>query len=587
MVAIYGNDKDGGHVEYVGFPEEFDWQRLAGVTLVAHNASFDGLVYNRLLELGKINGVASEWVCTADLAAFLRVPRNLKGAAFQLLGVTMSKAVRASMDGVKYREQTLATQAEWREYAGLDAALCFKIHEKFGPEWPAQERMISKNNRAAGWRGVAVDRERLDDGFQKLFATLQEAEKLLPWVAEGEKAGSANALRRHARQLGITDVPASLKKDNPEMVAWVEANREKYPFIQARLTHASCTPHYARLRSMRKLLDDNNVIRFDVLYHGTNTGRVAASSAAKSGVESVDGKFNPLNIPKYPVFGVDIRGMLVPRPGYKFMIYDYAQVEARIVQWLAGATKFIDLLLKEGNIYQAAAKQLGWFPADGVNLRKVDHDLYDLSKATTLGAGFGMSGDKFYDTCVKKGMSIVKEKAIGAIQTWREKNSEVVGYWRYHQDQINVSAVRRDPVHIIRLPSGRKLTYFNPIAQPGTMLYRDKETGKMVKRDITEILASTVKGGEPTRLYGGKLTENVVQATARDVMYCGANKISEEHPDWFYMWNAYDEVIFEVPDCDVKLAEERIPLHLTTAATWAKGCPLEVNGGPCDRYMKD
>jgi hypothetical protein len=52
------------------------------------------------------------------------------------------------------------------------------------------------------------------------------------------------------------------------------------------------------------------------------------------------------------------------------------------------------------------------------------------------------------------------------------------------------------------------------------------------------------------------------------------------------MWNAYDEVIFEVPDCDVKLAEERIPLHLTTAATWAKGCPLEVEGGPCDRYMK-
>jgi hypothetical protein len=490
------------------------------------------------------------------------------------------------MDGVKYREQTLATQAEWREYAGLDAELCFKIWEKFGPEWPVQERLISKNNRAAGWRGVAVDRERLDDGFQKLFATLQEAEKLLPWVAEGEKAGSAPALRRHARLLGIKDVPASLKKDNQEMIEWVEANREKYPFIQARLTHASCTPHYARLRSMRRLLDENDVIRFDIMYHGARTGRVAAASEEKSGVESMSGKFNPLNIPKEPVFGVDIRGMLVPRRGHTFMIYDYCQVEARIAQWFAGATDFIELIRKEGNIYQATAKQLGWFPADGTDLKKVDKPLYALSKETVLGSGFGMAGARFQETCRKRGVYISEEKACEVIATWREKNPLVVKAWRYHHDALALSAARKDPTHTIRLPSWRKLTYFNPISRPGTMLYRDKETGKMVKRDTMELIASIIQGGEPTYLYGGKLFENVVQSTARDIMYCGANKISEEHPDWFYMWNAYDEVIFEVPDCDVKLAEERIPLHLTTAATWAKGCPLEVEGGPCDRYMK-
>lgn len=197
-----------------------------------------------------------------------------------------------------------------------------------------------------------------------------------------------------------------------------------------------------------------------------------------------------------------------------------------------------------------------------------------------------MSGDKFYDTCLKWGMKLPKDRAISAIQEWREKNQEVVRLWRHHHDMLMVSATRKDSVHTIRLPSWRKLTYFEPTARPGVMLYRDKETGEMQKRDIMEVLASTTKGGEPTKLYGGKLVENLVQATARDIMYCGANAIIAEHPDWFYMWNAYDEVIFEVPDCDVKLAEERIPLHLTTAATWAKGCPLEVEGGPCDRYQK-
>jgi len=230
---------------------------------------------------------------------------------------------------------------------------------------------------------------------------------------------------------------------------------------------------------------------------------------------------------------------------------------------------------------------MGWFPMDAMGLKDKDKPLYDLSKALGLGAGFGMSGDKFYDTCIKSGMRIEREKAIWAISEWREHNTEVVRLWRYHHDRLMVSATRKDSTHTIQLPSWRKLTYFEPTARPGTMLYRDRETGKMTKRDIMEVIASTIKGGEPTKLYGGKLVENAVQATARDIMYCGANRISTEHPDWFYMWNAYDEVIFEVPHHDSDLAAEKIPLLLTTSAPWAKGCPLSVSGGKCDRYGKD
>jgi len=167
----------------------------------------------------------------------------------------------------------------------------------------------------------------------------------MPWVTEeGEKPGSTHALRRYARKAGMDDVPASLKKDDPAMVAWVDKHKDTHPFIGARLNHASATPHYARLMSMNRLLDDEGVIRFDVLYHGCNTGRVSASSSRKAGTESTSSRFNPLNIPRKPVFGVDIRGMLVPRPGYKFLIYDYAQVEARLVQWLAGATDFLETI---------------------------------------------------------------------------------------------------------------------------------------------------------------------------------------------------------------------------------------------------
>lgn len=585
LVSFYGQDNRGEHFEWVGDPVDAPWDRLEGVTFVAHNCSFDGLVLQKLWESGKVKTGDHEFVDTADMAAFLRGPRNLKGAAHWLLKVELSKAVRDSMDGKKFRELLPAEKAEWMKYAGDDAKYTYQLWDKFNEQWPLQERLISKHNREAGWHGIAVDRKALGEGLQALHTVLREAEKLMPWIADGEKAGSAPALRRYARAAGLTDVPPSLRRDDPQMVKWVEEHRADFPFIQARLDHSSATPHYARLQSMNRLLDDEGVIRFDILYHGANTGRVTASSMAKAGTDSTSSRFNPLNIPKKPVFKVDIRGMLVPRKGHKFVIDDYVSVESRIIQWLAGATEFLEMAKRE-NIYQATAKKLGWFPRDEDGLKKRDPALYALAKALTLGCGFGMSGKKFKDTCAKNGLELTLEKAIEVVAAWRAANPEVVAFWRYHHNNLRVSAQRHDAEHTVLLPSGRKLTYFAPEERPGVMLFTNPETGQQEKKDINELYAAVWRHQEKTKLYGGKIAENIVQSTARDIMYAGQVKISQEYPDWTYLWNAYDEVVFEVPDRDVELAKEVIPHHLCTAAEWAKGCPLEVEGGVHDRYMK-
>ncbi len=585
LISVSGNNNRGEKIEWCGDPLEFDWQQLEGVTLVGHNASFDGLVVDRMRELGLIKCGDHEWVDTADLAAFLRVPRNLKGAAFWLLGVTMSKAVRTNMDGKKFRELLPEERAEWIKYALDDAKYTFMIWEKYADQWPLQERLISKYNREAGWRGFAVDRVALGNGIQTLHTVIREAEALMPWVADGEKAGSAHALRRHARAAGLVDVPASLKRDDPAMVAWVEKHKDEFPFIRARLDHASATPHYARLMSMNKLLDSEGIIRFDVLYHGANSGRVTASSSRKAGTESTSSRFNPLNIPRSPVFGVDIRGTLIPRPGYKFVIYDYAQIEARALQWLAGAKDFVEVIKNE-NLYQATAKRLGWFPHNEDGLKKKDPELYRRAKETALGAGYAMGAEKFMNTCAKKGLFISLELAKEIITAWRQANPEVVNFWRFHHANLRLSAQRHDAEHTILLPSWRKLTYFGPEERVGWSLFRDETTGKTEKKQVNELYAAVWKEQDKTKLYGGKLVENIVQSTARDIMYAAQIKISQERPQWPFMLNVYDELIFEVPDADVEDALREIPFWMCNAAEWAKGCPLEVEGGAFDRYLK-
>ena len=95
LVSIYSPN-----LEFVGNPENFDWRCLDGYTLVAHNASFDQRVFERLQELGVIpTDIKVEWECTADMCVYYQYQRNLKGAAKAVLGVEMSKEVRDNMKG--------------------------------------------------------------------------------------------------------------------------------------------------------------------------------------------------------------------------------------------------------------------------------------------------------------------------------------------------------------------------------------------------------------------------------------------------------------------------------------------------------
>lgn len=623
LVSIVTPDKQ----EYVGPPNLFDWTSLKGALCVAHNAAFDALVYNRTVELGLCAEMNNEWVCTADFASYLNIPRNLKGAVKHLFDGDMSKAVRTDMDGKNYEQAIIAGMQEaLLAYAADDAMWALKIWLDHGHKWPEIERQISRRNREAAWYGVHTDREAVAEGLAILKKVQADAAAALPWThperdKDYRKPGSVPAFCAHARSLNLP-VPKSVRKDNPEMIAFVEEHKEEHSFIQARLDYASVNPHIARLESMQTLTDEHDIIRFPLVYAGAHTGRSTGSTSDIGGSNKQTAKFNVLNIPRKPVFGVNLRGMLTPRPGHVFMIYDYAQVEPRITQWMAGNTAFTELA-KTQDIYQANAKLMGWYPMDKFTLAEDDPALRQLSKACVIGLGYGLGAAKFvalakvyqavippvpkeqWDFAKWDLASMAREHldpenpaheervcefmgSVKVVREWRNANAPVRALWRRLNDALIGAAERKEKVHEFILPSGRPKRYFNPEISRSVVLEIDAETGEKYNRIERQLKASHTMGRRATSLHGGKLTENLVQSIARDVMFTGAMDICNEEPSWKFLWNAYDEVIFEVPRADIERAKEVMPRCLCHGSVmeWAPGLALQVEGGPAERYLK-
>jgi hypothetical protein len=610
--------------EFVGRPEEFHWGSLDGALLPGHNATFDGMVLNRLIELGRVPEFRRTWVDTADMAAYFNRPRSLKDAAHYLLGIEMCKAVRAGMDGRTFSDAIAAGDgAALLDYAADDARITLKLWTTYGKMWPAVEREISANFRNSNWRGVRVDRAALDAGIKALTAVRRDAEALMPWVdpedpKDRKPAGSTHALALYARSLGI-EVPDSFAKDCPDMQAWVEKYAAVYPVINARLRHASVTTHLARLESMMEMLDKEDNIRFSLVCHGAHTGRSTAGVKhdGEEGPKSDNTpKFNILNVTGDPAktFGVDMKGLLIPRPGYVFGSWDFGQIEARVIQWLSGNVKFLSLVESVGNIYEADAVSNGlWDPAGG-KLKKKNHDLYQVSKRKILSLGFGMGAVKFLADCRKSGVTLqplawtpddltkgqkimirggakidwkdprnyeevgLLLRADQIVKGWRAANPEVLAYWDGCQRTMEKAAGDQLNICSYELRSGRVKRYFNPRVERAPKVYVDPETGEESTRIEAQLTASTVEGSrKPFYLYGGKIAQNITQATARDIMFQGAMDVVRE-TGWAFMFDVYDSVQFEIPEIDADRAAKLVPQCLCEGShrSWTKGLPLSV-----------
>lgn len=595
---------------YTGDPRGFDWSKLDGRFLVAHNAAFDGPVTDRAVEMGIIPvstppaglDQQSRWFCTADLAAYLQCDRALAGAVKGLYNVTLSKAMRNWMNGKTWADAVAAGKAKALDaYAQADGEWGSKIFLDHFHKWPEFETRLSLLTRKMGRRGVHADTALAASAKNTLQKVCWEAQQKIPWTKRVDpKTGdyyaplSPQGLAAECAANGITP-PETRRKDSEELEQWLEEHGSTYEFLAAMGQYQQANGHLQKIETLLNRIQPDGRMAYGLKYYGADT----------TGRWSGDAGFNTQNMPRKPKFGVDLRALFVPKPGHKFIISDLSQIEPRSLAWLSGDKAFLDLIRKGYNPYEAhAITTKAWTPK-GKKLEEESPDMYSGMKVDVLGLGYGAGFEKVPDiAAIYKALDLLKVPVIPQdldrfkahvgkysaekletimsqseeditiyvnswlkVQGFRENRPAIPALWRRLDNEFKKTKPGKD--FVIRLPSGREMIYFDvrPPSAPGESW-----------------TACTERGGTRKRWFGAKLCENACQGMARDTFsFC---LLALEDAGLIPVLQIHDEVVVEVPEADAVRLAEVVRQCMSTPPPYLAGFPLGCSIKITDRYQK-
>lgn len=534
-------------------PDRFPWDALDGAEIVAHNAAFDRAVFRRLQSDGIVPACIKPkiWLDSAAACAYFGLPRDLAGAVKALFGVVLDKSIRDRMMGVQgdlFDDVAL--------YAITDAEWSWRLWERLGHKWPEAERRIHALTDEMGDRGVCLDLPAAKAADAKLAAAIAGLESSLPFYPPG----SVPALKQACAEAGEPVPPGTSSKD-PAVSKWCRDNQK------------SASPLWVRhVQAWRKANRTRKVVQAMIRRVNPETGRMAYQlkyfGAAQTGRWSGGGGWNAQNLNRRAgEQGVDLRGLIVPAPGHAFIIADFAQIEARVLLWLAGDYDFLDQLRQCGDIYEATARQMLGY-TDPRPLKDVDRGLRDLAKPIRLGLQYNMRAKTLQFTALRDyGLEIPLADCERYEADFRAANKMTVDFWGRLVEAF--AARHGKPWYAMHLPSGRAIYYWEPEAEDGWKLS-----------------ASAVKGEERYPYHAGTLAENIASGTSRDILSLAAVRCADA--GYLPVLSVHDELVFEVPEQEAERAKREVTRIMQTPPPWplADRLPLEVEAHVAKRYGK-
>lgn len=271
--------------------------------------------------------------------------------------------------------------------------------------------------------------------------------------------------------------------------------------------------------------------------------------------------------------------------GCRFVVADYSAIEARVLAWLADETWRIDLFKQGGDIYCQSATQMFGVP---VVKHGINGELRQKGKIAELACGYGGAvGALKAMGGLEIGLTETELSEI--VGQWRNANPKIVEFWTLVEDAAKSAIRAKHTIDVtkglsmsfdrgylfINLPSGRRLAYANARIDTGrfgqeAVVYKEQH--------------QTTRQWADTETYGGKLTENIVQAIARDALALAMLRLDKA--GFRIVMHIHDEVVLEVPKTDntaLDLACDIMALPIL----WAPGLYLTADGFECPYYQKD
>lgn len=580
----------------------------------AFNANFERTC------LAKWTGAAmppEEWRCTMIKALTLGLPGNLAdvgiamGLPEEKLKDPQGKALiqffskpckPTRTNGQRTRNLPAHDPAKWKlfiEYNRQDVVTEQEILRQLDIyKTPESEQQLWALDQHMNDNGVKLDIpmvEKIVEYDTQRRQELQEEAKVLTGLAN---PNSLAQLKKWLSKQGVTmtsvtkdTIAATLQTDIPDSV-------RRMLEIRTALGKTSV----AKYSTMLTAVCQDHRLRGILQFYGANrSGRwagrlVQTHNLAKNSLPDLDlarelaaaGDFDTLATlfgETAFVFSELIRTAFIPSDGCRFVVSDFATIEARVLAWIAGEEWTLEAFRQGKDIYCETASMMYRVP---VEKHGQNSHLRQKGKVAVLACGYqgGVGAMKRMD----KGGSIPEDELQSVVDQWREANPKVVKLWRTCELAAKTAIQEHRTVRLahgiafsyinrnlfIQLPSGRKLCYWD------TRLKQDDYTGRL---SITYmgVNQETKQWGE-TETYGGKLVENIVQATARDCLAVAMTRVSAL--GYKIVMHVHDEMIVDVPNTDTE-APGRINAIMAQPIDWAEGLPLKGDTYETPFYKKD
>ena len=615
-VLLFGYSVDSGPVRVVDLTigERIPADVLAALTdpavsKWAFNAQFERVCLSRHLgyPVGQYLDPDS-WYCTMVWSATLGLPLSLEGAG-AVLGLEKQK-LKEGKDLVRYfctpakarygstfrRLPTDAPEkwAAFKAYNLRDVETEMSIQQRLSRFPVSQEEWENYHlDQRINDRGILLDRTlvtqaiRCDERFKRTH--LEQARS----VTGLENPNSPAQLKAWLAEKGV-EAESLSKASVLELLFHAEGEVELALSLRQELAKSSVKKYTA----MESVVCPDDRARGLIQFYGANrTGRFAGRliqvqnlpqnhlpdlKQARTLVR--DGRFDAVELlyDSVPlVLSELIRTAFIPKPGCRFFVADFSAIEARVIAWIAGEQWRQEVFAQGGDIYCASASQMFHVP---VVKHGVNGHLRQKGKIAELALGYGGSVGAL-KAMGALNYGLTEEELKPLVDAWRQSNPRIVKFW-WDVDRATATCVRdRVPAetHGIRffyqsgmmfivLPSGRKLVYVKP--KMGVNRYGSES--------VTYEGVGEQKKWLRLESYGPKFVENIVQATARDILVEAMRRL--EAAGYPIVMHVHDEAVIEAP-ADSSL--EDICAIMGQTPAWAEGLLLRADGYVCDFYQKD
>lgn len=592
------------------FPDEINQWVYEGNPLRAFNAQFERIMWRdcltqqvRHLHVPELE----QWVCTAAEAMAMALPRSL-GWCAEVLGLEeqkddmgrrlvlqMAKPRRIEDDGTVVWWRDADRMERLIEYCRQDVRVERAISKRVR-RLPPTERQVYLLDQRINDRGVLLDIPLVKGARKVVEEGTDRANERLRELTDGEVSAVTKVadLTEWLQDQGaeIENIQKATLRDFLDNEDF--PNQETKEVAELRLRAGKSST--AKLDAMERARCSDDRVRGLLLYHGASTGRwtgklVQPQNFPRGSVDEpeqyipdvLEGEAGEWEDPPLAVVSSLLRGMFRASPDCRIMAGDFSQIEARVLGWIAGEP-YGDME------YERMAAAIFGVPLEDVSKRQ-----RQVGKVAVLGAGFQMGPGRYQDT-VKQwtGQEITEEVAERAIDTFRSRKPGVKQFWYDIEDAAKTavgnpgivtkvgegSTIRysyRGEFLWCVLPSGRPLAYALPRIE-----LRETPWGEMRPGLTYQGVNSYTRKWERMDTYGGHLTENVVQAMARDLL--SAAMLRLEDAGYPLVLSVHDEVVADVPESHGSL-EEYLEI-MEECPDWAEGIPIEVEGFEGERYRK-